>query len=241
MFKRKVIEAAGVDWDEANEFNECLSFIKGGRVKKLKVEGSLLQSKVAYKVAIYSQSIRYRIIELSELIIELWNEEKFVSCFIMVRSLSETICVLCELEERLKVQIESADISTINDTIENRLFSNRLDGFMDDRAEFKAVNILNTIDKMDKKVSGVRASYNRLSEFLHTNYFGTKASYALIDYNTGTVSFKSTQHTKKNVFGRIGGELFLLNLAISSFKNLDDIIEKIAKIQTQKDLKKNKI
>ncbi|PCJ95091.1 MAG: hypothetical protein COA45_12525 [Zetaproteobacteria bacterium] len=230
MFKRKAIEAAGINWEDANTLNEYIYELKKHQVKEIRVEGDLARSKLAWKIEIYSQAMRYRLIELSEVCIEQWNKERFVSCFIFARSIIETVSVLYDFELRLEKALINKDLSVVDDIIMSKTFSSRLEDLFDGRINSKVPSVLTAIDKVDKIIDGVRSEYNRLSEFAHPNYFGVSNAYGKIDYEFGDVSF-GNQHNKKNVYMRVQAPIGLLSIANHTFDKIKQHTKLTADLQ----------
>lgn len=235
MFKKTSIKVAGLDWKDANSFNEYLLQLKQGRVEKTLVVDDLVRSKLAWKITIYSQALRYRLIELVESCIDEWEKERFVACFIMARAIIETVSVLYDFEQSLDKVLLTQDCNAIDSLIMNRTFASKLADLFEGRKAYEAVNVLTAIDKLDKKFKGhIRLAYDRLSEYVHTNYFGVSSSYTKIDYTYGDVSYEN-QNTKYNVFMRLQGELGLIEMANMTFEKIESHIKKTANIQSSQD------
>jgi alkylhydroperoxidase/carboxymuconolactone decarboxylase family protein YurZ len=75
----------------------------------------------------------------------------------------------------------------------------------------KALQILTCIDRMDKKVKGIRASYDILSEAAHPNWRGVFGMYAEVDEPTFTAHFgrglRSSDATKGQIVDVLLGAL----------------------------------
>ncbi|MGB4107662.1 MAG: hypothetical protein WBK55_07680 [Alphaproteobacteria bacterium] len=235
MFNKADIDAAELDWKDADEFNESLSKLKKGQVKFIKVEGDLARSKLAWKIATYSEAIRYRLIEVTEACIDEWQKERFVACFIMARVIIETVAALYELEHQLQKLLANKDLDAIDAMIMKRTFGTRLADLFGGKKAYEAVSVLTTIDKLDKFLKGhVREAYDRLSEYTHTNYMGVCSSYEKIDYKYGDVTY-GNQNTKHNVFMRLQGEFGLLELANITFEKIKSHVKATADLQHELD------
>ncbi|MGB4058554.1 MAG: hypothetical protein WBK77_10790 [Alphaproteobacteria bacterium] len=231
MFRKETIEAVGLDWNDANQFNEYFSKLKKDQVEQIIVEGDLARSKLAWKITIYSQAMRYRLIELTEACIDEWDKDRFVGCFIMARAIIETVAVLYEFEHRLDKALSTKDLNVVDSLIMNRTFASRLADLFGNKKAYESLSVLTAIDKLDKKLEGhVRLAYDRLSEYAHTNYLGVSSSYAKIDYTYGDVSY-GNQNTKYNVFMRLQGEFGLLELANMAFEKIKSHIKTTANFQ----------
>lgn len=235
MFKKESIEAAGLNWDEANLLNSYLLKLKEGQVEQIFVVDDLARSKLAWKITIYSQAVRYRLVELVESCIDEWDKGRFVSCFIMARTIIETVSVLYDFEQRLDHALSVKDLESIDALIMNRTFASRLADLFGGKEAYQSMNVLTAIDKVDKLLEGhVRTAYDRLSEYAHTNYFGVSSSYAKIDYTCGDVSY-GNQNTKHDVFMRIQAEIGFLEIANMTFRKIEAHTKTTADIQSKKD------
>src|SRR5260370_33921578 len=65
-FSRRVVKAAGENWDDVKSFNSALRRLEKRRATKVKKEGPLAESKIAWKIAGLQQALLDRIIELGE-------------------------------------------------------------------------------------------------------------------------------------------------------------------------------
>jgi hypothetical protein len=81
----------------------------------------------------------------------------------------------------------------------------------------QALQILSCIDRMDKAVSGVRQSYDILSEIAHPNWRGVFGMYAKTDEAKFTAHFgrglRSSEATKGTIVSALLGALGLFELA----------------------------
>jgi hypothetical protein len=70
-------------------------------------------------------------------------------------------------------------------------------------AGYHARSVLTFIDKLNKKVSGVRDAYDSISEWCHPNGSGHLMTYGEIDRRTGTVSFSEEAPRVKGIQGHV--------------------------------------
>ena len=81
----------------------------------------------------------------------------------------------------------------------------------------EALQILSCIDRMDKAVTGLRKSYDMLSEIAHPNWRGVFGMYAKTDEAKYTAHFgrglRSTEGTKGTIVNALLGALDLFELA----------------------------
>jgi hypothetical protein len=117
----------------------------------------------------------------------------------------------------------------LNDTLVRMLVGSRL---WPDAPQ--ALQILSCIDRMDKKVPGVRKSYDMLSEIAHPNWRGVFGMYSRTDEPNFTAHFgrnlRSTEGTKDVVVNTLLGALGLFEFAYNQIS--DTMPELLAELES---------
>lgn len=147
-----------------------------------------LNSKLPFKAVSLREVILYRMTELGEVAIELFEKKKMVSAFIIVRAASETVAMLYWLHKKMKNVVVNQKVGDIDDFLMKVSF-----GRKDDKELPEPYNILTAIKHIDKEFKGFEGAYNSLSEFAHPNWSGCSGSYSRIN--------------KKNVWLDLGTEV----------------------------------
>jgi hypothetical protein len=101
------------------------------------------------------------------------------------RALYENIATICDFTDKLKPLCESVDYSGVEQLVTKAAFVTRIPSFIDD---VKAPQILNQIDKMDKRYPNFREAYDHLSDIVHPNGMGAVVYFSTI--GDGYVTFR---------------------------------------------------
>lgn len=143
------------------------------------------KSKIPWKAVNLREALLYRITELAESAIELYeNQNRIISAFIITRSIHETIALYYSFYIKLKKVIDNQSLDNFDEYLMKLLF-----GWKNDDDFPNAPNILNAVNELNKQIDTFRHIYDRLSEFCHPNYSGVFGAYAKINKETGWVDF----------------------------------------------------
>jgi len=210
-------------WSDVERFNLSLESLLRRRKSDIEAEGPLFASKTAWKCALLQQSLLYRVTMLACGCADTWNSGNVVCSILAARALLETIA-LCEYTtEKLLECAEARDVDAVDDLANKELFSTRNDEMVADGVGFKATNVLTFIDKLDRRLSGVRESYDFLSEWCHPNGSGHLATYGDINKQTGAVKFSE----KNTRVGGIQGHVMVCFMMILSTERTMDTFDRL--------------
>ena len=143
-----------------------------------KIEAASLShnSKLPFKALSLKELLIYRIADLSEVTLQLYEDKKLVSAIILTRSVFETSSILYWLRKRLVSAVETQELGNIDEFFMKHLFGTAEDFIPVDR-----YNVLTAIDHVDKDIENYRKSYDSLSEFAHPNWPGLMGAYGKAD------------------------------------------------------------
>lgn len=221
--------------EEIALINRCLDYLKSIRVERVEVEGRYLRSKLAWKLAIYRQSMLYRIVALAESSALNWNQANVLGAYLSTRALLETYAVLFETENQIGEFVIAKDVSAIDVLLQRQIFATRLEDWLGKDPATKSDNVLKFIDRLDKRlIKGIRGQYDRLSERCHPNYLGHHAMFSILDTDTGVTTFTETKDLDGNEAVLIAALLPLL-LVQNSIDRLDDLVDEIADLPITSD------
>jgi len=144
--------------------------------KKIEAASLSYYSKLPFKAFSLREALIYRITELSEVAVELFESEKLVSAIIMTRAVYETTSVLYWLYKRLEKVCTEKELGNIDEFFMKSLF-----GSKNGKMPLESYNILTAIDHTDKAFTGYRNAYNTLSEFAHPNWPGLLGAYSKLN------------------------------------------------------------
>lgn len=151
----------------------------------------------------------YRIAELSEVACEQYEKTRCVSAFIFTRSSLETSAMLYWLWLRIQESIRKDSLEGFRDEVKQMLYGTK-GGYGPFKLE--SLQVLNLIDKMNRKFKGIRDGYDSLSEYVHPNFSGTLNSYAIPIKGSPCVEFRKVADEGRLIIG-----LPLLCIAQASF------------------------
>lgn len=198
------------------EAKELCELINANLPNKIGAASLSHNSKLPFKALSLRALLIYRIVDLSEVAIYLYETNKIVSAIILTRAIFETSAVLYWLHKRLKKVVETRNLGNIDEFLMKHLF-----GTSDDFIPVDRFNVLTAINHVDKGVENYRQSYDSLSEFVHPNWPGLMGAYGKTDRE------KYTLYLGKDI-GNVPINIALpllacsLKMAVFSYKELEN-------------------
>jgi hypothetical protein len=174
------------------------------------------------------QALIWRTEELARTACDALERDDFAAAALLARATVESAALAWKLmevpDERRKLSPQE-----LNDTLIRMLVGSRLWPDVP-----QALQILSCIDRMDKKVPGVRRSYDILSEIAHPNWRGVFGMYAETDRPKFTAHFgrglRSAEGTKGAVVSALLGGLDLFEFAYNRIS--DGMPEFLAELES---------
>ncbi len=145
-------------------------------------------AKIPFKVVSLREALLHRAAELAGVACDLFRRNRVVSAFLITRGLLETAAVLCDLRDRVVGAIDTSMLSELDDFLMRALMGSR-----ETNAKIQALNVMTIVDRVAKKTTFYRNSYDTLSEFAHPNWSGVLASYS--------------KHDAKNLLVNLGADV----------------------------------
>jgi hypothetical protein len=150
------------------------------------------QSRIAWKIALFSNAMVHRYISLAEGVALSWNNANVLSAVLNARAMVETVAIYWEFGGQFSRFARALDFENVNRLAMNYLFSTRDEAILNDAPELKARQVLNAIDLIDKTIiPHFRGHYDRLSEFCHPNSSGHRVLFSQLDRRTMITAFGS--------------------------------------------------
>lgn len=138
--------------------------------------GLTLKSKIPFKVLSLKELLFHRITMLAQVALDLYDQNKRVPSYILMRSTVET-CALCFcLRKKISIYIEDHNLDNFDDFLVKGLSGGR-----DEKATHSSINVLTCVDHVDREFKDFRKMYDVLCEYAHPNYLGTLNSFGKID------------------------------------------------------------
>jgi len=228
-FSRRVVKAAGENWDDVKSFNSALRRLEKRRATKVKKEGPLAESKIAWKIAVLQQALLYRIIELGGGCATMWNMGNVLCSVLAARALLETIALTADFEAKLQKHYKANDFEALDNLVTSLTFATRDPDALSETPELAAKNVLTYIDRLSAKFPLLRKHYDNLSEWCHPNSYGHFFTFGSLDTDTGTVSFSKRKLHTKGMLDHILAVYLMIGLIVDLMNRLDILIQDIAK------------
>lgn len=146
--------------------------------QKIEAAALTLNSKIPFKALSLREVLICRISELASVSIQLYEDRKLVSAFIITRAIVETAAFTYWLHHQL-----SSFFSHKNPAQLDQFLMRVLVGSRDKTTPVESCNVLTAIDKLDKEYQWFRKGYDRLCEFTHPNWGGLLGTYGRINHD----------------------------------------------------------
>lgn len=229
-FDKRRIEEVGGDWEEASQANLIYEEISSKRISKLDVNDNFIKSKLAWKIAVLEQSLRYRISSLIEGAMQSWNSQNTLSAIVQARCMLETSASILEVHRRIMDHLARKDFNALNALADKVTFSTREKEWLNEFPEHQATSVLTEIDKLDKRLPGVRNHYDGLSEIVHPNSRGHFSFFTTIDWKNMTVNFSDKKRHTDDSLRSILLSCLTTNIASTCLDEIASSIPEIAEL-----------
>jgi hypothetical protein len=192
------IDTADLSEDELRDLasiNDQLAELASRRKDKLDLlDEPWRRSKIAWKIALFSNAMVHRFISLADGVALSWNKENTLSAVLSARAMVETAAIYWEFGGLVNEHFEARDFGELDRLAMNYLFSTREAEVLAEHPELKARQVLNAIDLIDKTIiPHFRSHYDRLSERCHPNSAGHRMLFSRLDRETGIAAFTQGQ------------------------------------------------
>jgi hypothetical protein len=209
------------------QLNSSMDRLDGLRAVEINPTGPFGRSKIAWKLVTYQHVLLHRIVALIDGVAVAWNAQSALTALLAARAFMETFAVMDTFEQRVGTLLTAQDLGGLDALAQNGIFASRDPDMIDDIPEIKATNAVTFVDKFDKRASGFRGQYDRLSERCHPNAAGHNFMFAKLDRANGSVSFFEEREPEHNGQLMLGG-LITLPLVESIMSNLDGLIAEVS-------------
>ena len=195
--------------------------VKEARARANALRQSLPQSVDAAALGVWSkapvqlfctrEALIWRTEELARTACDALEQDDLTAAALLARATVESAAIAWKLMELLDDR-QKMSPKELNEVLTRLLAGSRL---WDDGPQ--ALQILSCIDRIDKKVPGVRKSYDILSEIAHPNWRGVFGMYSKTDEAKFTAHFgrglRDSDGTKYTIVNALLGALSLFELA----------------------------
>jgi len=149
------------------------------------------------------------------------------------RAIYENIATICDFTDKLKLLCESVDYSGVEQLVTKAAFVTRIPSFITRHGDdVKAPQILNQIDKMDKRYPNFREAYDHLSDIVHPNGMGAVIYFSTI--GDGYVTFRDCGNMPDRARSSlIIAALLLLHVELALFET-EQRLQKLSADETKR-------
>jgi hypothetical protein len=197
-----------------------------------------------FKVAAIREIFIHRVIELSDISIEMIDSCKYLAAAILIRSIMETTAMLYYVLEKVKNVTEGADVGDVDVLIMRVMLGcNEKEGLE------KPINVLTAIQKIDKWLNKIKPKsasantndpfmvlYSSLSEYTHPNWLGGLCVYAEMDDEFKALKFSSCSTENIPISQIVGPFAIAMNVFKNVYLDFNVFMKKFIKI-CEEDLK----
>lgn len=183
------------------------------------VDGFALSSttKLPFKALWFRDSLCWRMAQLSRSALNSFEEKKLASAILLTRASMETCAALWYLSEILERAVSAQAIGETDNHLIKLLMGSKTDTDVLPKAE----NVLNFVDRVEKKITGFRREYERLSEFAHPNWAGTALLFSKPEETTGIAHLgENLRAEKEALFVGLGNLASALDIFVVSYNSV---------------------
>ncbi len=187
-----------------------------------------INKRLPFKTQMIKTALAYRMVDTSEVAINLLRQKTLIPGYIMVRSAFETSALLFMVYERVNKAVKSKVLGDIDDYLNRASIGGRSPSTptAPDGTRIEAFNILTAIDKLSNKFKNLRDEFEFLCEFAHPNCPGTLLSYGRLEKEQTMYFFSfDAPYKTQNEPASYGLNVLLIALAIfiHYYEKMEDI------------------
>ena len=203
------------------EIRRSLAVLEANLPKE--VDGFALSSttKLPFKALWFRDSLCWRMAQLSRSALNSFENKKLASAILLTRASMETCAALWYLSEILERAVDAQAVGETDQHLMKLLMGTKIDTDVLPKAE----NVLNFVDRVDKKIAGFRKQYERLSEFAHPNWSGTVLLFSKPAEKTGIAHLGENMRAEKEaLFVGLGNLASALDIFIVSYNSVEAVV-----------------
>lgn len=209
---------------------KILHSLEEAKVTKIDPAQISLESKTAFKIATFRETMLWRYCETLRGVVGAMKEELNLPAVILCRSGLEVAAISYYFGKMLAASVEKSNISEADELVTKMILGSKEKGW-----DYQAVNILTALDHTDREFSGMRKLYDSLSEYSHPNWHGSGNLFARNDAQKLITRFGISKEKDKQVNGLlISASMISIHVASSSIDKIADLIPKFANLHEEK-------
>jgi hypothetical protein len=218
------------DKGAVDDINRIVSRLSDSRAIEINIAGPFLRSKMAWKLAVYSQGLQHRIVHLADAVAICWNNKSALGTFLAGRAIIETVATISLLKDRTVTHLATKDLAALNGILDSSTFATRDRVLVIEYPEIAAQNVMTVIGKLDRIIPGVLAHFERMSERCHPNASGHTRMFSRRDKITHTTTYVDEVDPEGNAQSVLAS-LMLVQFAEALLSELGKLTLDLAKLQ----------
>ena len=139
-------------------------------------------------VRTYIQCHLRRLLMFVEGGIDEYEKGRPLLAFTAARSMYESIAAFYDFTTQFNELLDKGDLEGARQFLMSRTFATRLPEHLEPDGSNKAINIVTLVQRLDKKIPQFEEAYNRMSEFVHPNAYGSAVHFHKIENGVATFS-----------------------------------------------------
>ncbi len=213
------------DAEVAASIKEHIERLKGYRTSSFPALEKKPGAKLVRMVAVWKSILAYRLVDIANASLDLFESGRLVPGCILARSVLETVAGVHMLNKRISGVREAEQFEEFENFLLRASFGSR-----DQSSNFEAFSALTMVDHLHKEY-GIRDQYDHLSEYAHPNLKGGLMAYSDIDLKTLSAELGiNPRGLPLGAFG-LGDLELILEMGIDEYKaikkNTIDFEEKV--------------
>jgi hypothetical protein len=133
-------------------------------------------AKTPYNILVLRELLIWRTEEFARVACELYRADQLACALTLTRSCVETVAATWYANDLLQKTVANRDVTGLHEKI-MRLMLGSKSGITD----LQAINVLDFVNAIDKKIPKFRKAYDSLSEYAHPNWSGMMLLYSKHD------------------------------------------------------------
>lgn len=138
-----------------------------------------LRSKLPFKVLSLRELLLHRVSALAIAAVQQFEQHNYLGGIVLTRSVLETVAVAFALKRGLVRFRHTRNVEVLDGYVMRLLFASAAPD-----AKRSAMNVTGLVDAVDKRIPGLRETYNSFSEYVHPNWSGMFGSFGTIEQHT---------------------------------------------------------
>ena len=155
---------------------EMVTVFKNSLVERVDAASMTRKSKIPFKIFSLKELLMHRMTALAESALELYESNRRVPSYLIVRATQETAAAVYNLRQKCSVYLDDKDLDALDDYLMKGLAGGR-----DVTARVAAINVMTLVDKVDREYPGYREMYDLLCEYAHPNFYGVLDAFGKVN------------------------------------------------------------